>query len=288
MSDRRKIEIMDTTLRDGEQSNGVSFSATEKLTIAKLLLEELKVDRIEIASTRVSEGEYNAVKSITAWAEEAGFLDKVEVLSFVDGGLSLEWMVETGAKVQNLLTKGSLNHLTHQLKKTPEAHFKAISESIQSGIEKGIETNVYLEDWSNGMRNSRAYVFDFLDFLAEQPIKRVLLPDTLGVLTPTESFDYVNQVKERYPHMHIDFHAHNDYDLGVANVLEAVKAGADGLHLTINGMGERAGNAPLASAVAVINDFLPEVEIAVKEDSLYKVSKLVETFSGRKQTSSWR
>ena len=280
MSDRRKIEIMDTTLRDGEQSNGVSFSASEKLTIAKLLLEELKVDRIEIASTRVSEGEFNAVKSITAWAEEAGFLDKVEVLSFVDGGLSLEWMVETGAKVQNLLTKGSLNHLTHQLKKTPSAHFKAISESIQSGIEKGIETNVYLEDWSNGMRNSRAYVFDFLDFLAEQPIKRVLLPDTLGVLTPTESFDYVNQVKERYPHMHIDFHAHNDYDLGVANVLEAVKAGADGLHLTINGMGERAGNAPLASAVAVINDFLPEVEIAVKEDSLYKVSKLVETFSG--------
>ena len=80
--------------------------------------------------------------------------------------------------------------------------------------------------------------------------------------------------------MHVDFHAHNDYDLGVANVLEAVRAGADGLHLTINGMGERAGNAPLASAVAVINDFVPEVKIGVKEKSLYKVSKLVETFSG--------
>ena len=68
--------------------------------------------------------------------------------------------------------------------------------------------------------------------------------------------------------------------LGVANVLEAVKAGADGLHLTVNGMGERAGNAPLASAVAVINDFVPEVEIGVREQSLYKVSKLVETFTG--------
>ncbi len=280
MSDRRKIEIMDTTLRDGEQTNGVSFSASEKLTIAKLLLDELKVDRIEVASTRVSKGEYNAVKSITDWAKKAGFINKVEVLSFVDGGLSLEWMVETGAKVQNLLTKGSLNHLTHQLKKTPEEHFKAISECIQDGLEKGIETNVYLEDWSNGMRNSQEYVFDFLDFLAKQPIKRLLLPDTLGVLTPSESFEYVAKVKTRYPDMHVDFHAHNDYDLGVANVLEAVKAGADGLHLTVNGMGERAGNAPLASAVAVINDFLPEVKIAVKEDSLYKVSKLVETFSG--------
>ena len=90
MSNRRKIEIMDTTLRDGEQTNNVSFSATEKLTIAKLLLEELHVDRIEIASTRVSEGEFNAVKGITEWASEAGFIDKIEVLSFVDKGLSID------------------------------------------------------------------------------------------------------------------------------------------------------------------------------------------------------
>jgi D-citramalate synthase len=189
-------------------------------------------------------------------------------------------MVETGAKVQNLLTKGSLNHLTHQLKKTPEQHFDEIAQSIALANENDIETNVYLEDWSNGMRNSPEYVFQFLDFLSEQPIKRLLLPDTLGVLTPKESYDFIKQVKDRYPNLHVDFHAHNDYDLGVANVLEAVRAGADGLHLTLNGMGERAGNAPLASVVAVINDFVPEVEIAVKEKSLYTVSKLVETFSG--------
>jgi D-citramalate synthase len=280
MKGRRKIEIMDTTLRDGEQTNGVSFSASEKLTIAKLLLEELKVDRIEIASTRVSEGEFDAVKSITSWASGAGYIDKVEVLSFVDNGLSIDWMLETGAKVQNLLTKGSLNHLTHQLKKTPEQHFKDIAKVISIALEKDITTNIYLEDWSNGMRNSPEYVFQYIDFLATQPIKRLLLPDTLGVLTPSESFDFISQIRKRYPSMHIDFHAHNDYDLGVANVLEAVKAGADGLHLTVNGMGERAGNAPLASVVAVINDFVPEVQINVKEKSLYKVSKLVETFSG--------
>jgi len=282
MTNSRKIEIMDTTLRDGEQTNGVSFSASEKLTISKLLLEELKVDRIEIASTRVSEGEFNAVKSICSWALEAGYIDKIEVLSFVDNGLSIEWMLETGAKVQNLLTKGSLNHLTHQLKKTPKEHFEAVAHVISLGLEKGIASNIYLEDWSNGMRNSPEYVFEFLDFLALQPIKRLLLPDTLGVLTPSESFDFISQIRKRYPTMHIDFHAHNDYDLGVANVLEAVRAGADGLHLTVNGMGERAGNAPLASVVAVINDFVPDVQINVKEKSLYKVSKLVETFSGFK------
>ena len=84
----------------------------------------------------------------------------------------------------------------------------------------------------------------------------------------------------KYPHLHFDFHAHNDYDLGVANAMEALKAGADALHLTINGMGERAGNAPMASTVAVINDFMPSIKIGVNEKVLYTVSKLVENFSG--------
>jgi D-citramalate synthase len=127
----RRIEIMDTTLRDGEQTSSVSFSASEKLTIAKLLLEELKVDRIEIASARVSEGEFRAVKSITNWAAENNYLNAVEVLTFVDNGVSIKWMKQAGAKVQNLLTKGSLNHLTHQLKKTSSQHFKEISKTIK-------------------------------------------------------------------------------------------------------------------------------------------------------------
>ncbi|TKD65946.1 alpha-isopropylmalate synthase regulatory domain-containing protein [Flavobacterium sp. ASW18X] len=276
----RTIEIMDTTLRDGEQTSGVSFTASEKLTLAKLLLEELKVDRIEIASARVSEGEFQAVKNITSWAAEANCIDKVEVLTFVDGGNSIDWMLKAGARVQNLLTKGSLNHLTHQLRKTPEEHFKAIEETIVQAKANGIATNVYLEDWSNGMRNSQDYVFQFLDFLTQQPIQRVLLPDTLGVLTPKETHQYISKIIARYPNSHFDFHGHNDYDLSVSNVMEALEAGCHGLHLTVNGMGERAGNAPLASTIAVINDFLPEIDTRVQESSLYKVSKLVSTFTG--------
>ena len=276
----RKIEIMDTTLRDGEQTSGVSFSVSEKLTIAKLLLEELKVDRLEIASARVSEGELQAVKEITAWASENNRLDTIEVLTFVDGGKSIDWMLESGAKVQNLLTKGSLNHLTHQLKKTPDQHFIEIKNTIDLAAKQGIKTNVYLEDWSNGMQSSKAYVFSYLDFLTTQKIERILLPDTLGILTPEETFQFISEVRQKYPNTHFDFHGHNDYDLGVANVMEAVKAGVHGLHLTVNGMGERAGNAPMASVIAVINDFLKDVKIAVNEKALHKVSKLVETFSG--------
>jgi D-citramalate synthase len=278
--ERRKIEIMDTTLRDGEQTSGVSFSISEKLTITQLLLEELNVDRVEIASARVSEGEFQAVKAIMGWAATHGYTERIEVLSFVDNGVSIDWMINAGVKVQNLLTKGSLNHLTHQLKKTPEQHFAEITHVIELAAQNGIATNVYLEDWSNGMRNSPDYVYQYLDFITQQPVKRILLPDTLGVLTPKETAKFLTELIAKYPGIHFDFHAHNDYDLGTANVLEAVKAGISGLHLTVNGMGERAGNAALASAVAVINDFAPEVEIALKESSIYKVSKLVETFSG--------
>jgi (R)-citramalate synthase len=277
---KRYIEIMDTTLRDGEQTSGVSFSAAEKLQIAQQLLTEVKVDRIEIASARVSDGEFSAVKKITDWAKQNGFIDKIEVLTFVDGTASIDWMVKSGAKVLNLLTKGSLNHLTHQLKKTPEQHFTEIKDVIELAATKGIKCNVYLEDWSNGMKNSYDYVIEYLDFLTKQPIERVLLPDTLGVLTPDQTFHFVSDLVKRYPKTHFDFHAHNDYDLGIANVMEALKAGAQGLHLTVNGMGERAGNAPLASAIAVINDFFPDLETAVVETSLYSVSKIVESFSG--------
>ncbi|WP_448700132.1 alpha-isopropylmalate synthase regulatory domain-containing protein [Mucilaginibacter sp. AW1-3] len=278
--ERKKIEIMDTTLRDGEQTSGVSFSVSEKLTITQLLLEELHVDRVEIASARVSDGEFQAVKSILNWAHENGYADKIEVLTFVDNGVSIDWMVNSGARVQNLLTKGSMNHLTHQLKKTPEQHFAEIKQVIDMAESHGIVTNVYLEDWSNGMRNSPEYVFEFLDFLTKQAVKRILLPDTLGILTPQETFKYLTEIRAKYPEIHFDFHAHNDYDLGTANVLEAVKAGVNGLHLTVNGMGERAGNAPMASVIAVIKDFAKDVDMRLKESSIYKVSKLVETFSG--------
>jgi D-citramalate synthase len=276
----RYIEIMDTTLRDGEQTSGVSFSASEKLTIAQILLTEVKVDRIEVASARVSDGEFDAVKKITRWAKSKGLLKKIEVLTFVDGEVSIDWMTRAGAKVMNLLTKGSLNHLKHQLKKTPEQHFSEIAAVFALAKKKGIECNVYLEDWSNGMRNSPDYVFQYLDFLAIQPVKRIMLPDTLGILKPEEVADFIGQIIPRYPGIHFDFHGHNDYDLGTANVLEAVKAGVQGIHLTVNGMGERAGNAPLASAVAVLHDFMPSVRTGVVEESLYQVSRLVETFSG--------
>lgn len=280
MKAKRRIEILDTTLRDGEQTSGVSFLPSEKLQIAKLLLDELKVDRIEVASARVSEGELEGVKKITHWAAQRGLLNRVEVLGFVDTPASVDWLVDAGAKVMNLLTKGSLNHLVHQLKKTQVEHFQDIAKCISYANKKGIDVNVYLEDWSNGMRNSPDYTLDLITFLDSQEVKRIMLPDTLGLLSPEETKTFFDKITSKFPETHFDFHAHNDYDLSVANVMEAIMHGASGIHTTVNGLGERAGNAPLESVVAVIKDFT-EFEINVQEKKIFRVSKLVEQFSGQ-------
>lgn len=273
------IEIMDTTLRDGEQTSGVSFATPEKLSIAKLLLDELRVDRIEIASARVSEGEYASVKKVAKWAKDHGHIGKIEVLGFVDGKTSLEWIQNAGCKVLNLLCKGSENHCKYQLRKTPEEHLADIKQVLAFAREMNIDVNIYLEDWSNGMRNSEDYVFFMVDSLKDESIKRFMLPDTLGILNPTETLQFCLKMIGRYPELHFDFHAHNDYDLAVANVYEAVKAGVSGVHVTINGLGERAGNAPLSSTVAVIHDQLKR-KTRIDETKINTVSKLVESYSG--------
>lgn len=270
---------MDTTLRDGEQTSGVAFATHEKLGIARYLLEELGVDRLEVASARVSEGEYDAVRSIAEWAKKKGLLDRIEVLGFVDGGRSIEWIKNAGCHVMNLLAKGSYRHVTEQLRKTPEQHIADIKESIAAAQKEGFEINLYLEDWSNGMIHSCDYVFQMVDALKDSGIRRFMLPDTLGVLSPDEAFEYCKQMTDRYPDLHFDFHAHNDYDLAVANVFSAVKAGIHGIHATINGLGERAGNTPITSAIAVIHDKL-KLKTNVRESKIYHISKLVETYSG--------
>ena len=273
------IEIMDTTLRDGEQTSGVSFVPHEKLMIARLLLEDLKVDRIEVASARVSDGELSAVKMICDWAARRNMLSRVEVLGFVDGKTSVDWIYQAGGRVINLLTKGSEKHCTYQLKKTVDEHIRDILGVVEYAHEKDMDVNVYLEDWSNGMKDSPEYVYRLIDGLKDSGIRRFMLPDTLGVLNPLQVIEYMRKMKKHYPDLHFDFHAHNDYDLAVSNVLAAVLSGVKGLHTTINGLGERAGNAPLASVQAILKDHFHAVT-RIDESRLNDVSRVVESYSG--------
>ena len=274
------VEIMDSTLRDGEQTNGVSFLPHEKLMVARMLLHDVNVDRIEVASARVSEGEKEAVRMICRYADQIGKLDRVEVLGFVDGHLSVDWIADCGGKVINLLAKGSLKHCTHQLQKTPENHIADIKETVEYATSKGLSVNLYLEDWSNGMKDSPEYVYQLMDKLSSvSTIKRFMLPDTLGVMNPLQVIEYFRKMIKRYPDIHFDFHAHNDYDLAVSNSLAAVLSGAKGLHVTVNGLGERCGNAPMASVQAILKDQF-HAKTGIVEDQLNGISRLVEGYSG--------
>ena len=273
------IEIMDSTLRDGEQTNGVSFLPHEKLMIAKMLLNDINVDRVEVASARVSDGEKDAVKMICQYAKRIGKLQNVEVLGFVDGKASIDWIDDCGGKVMNLLAKGSFKHCSGQLQKTLEEHLDDIIFSLDYARQKGMEVNIYLEDWSNGMKDSPEYVYGMIDVLINKDVKRFMLPDTLGVLNPLQVIEYMRKMVKRYPSAHFDFHAHNDYDLAVSNSLAAVLSGAKGLHVTVNGLGERCGNAPLSSVQVILKDQF-HAKTSIMEDRLNDISRLVEGYSG--------
>jgi D-citramalate synthase len=280
----RTVTIMDTTLRDGEQTYNVAFAPAEKLQMARLLIEKANVNFIEVASARVSKGELESVQLITEWAKKTGgrkLLNRIEILGFVDEKRSVNWLIEAGAMTLNMLTKGSLNHLTRQLKKTPAEHFADITRTIEYAVKNDRAVNIYLEDWSNGWLHSREYMFQFLDFIVTQPVGRVMLPDTLGVLYPSQVAEAIQAITSRYPGQHFDFHPHNDYGLGTVNVLEAIRAGAHGVHTTVNCLGERTGNASLAEVVAGIHDHL-QLKTTVNEKSLFQLSRTVETFSGKR------
>lgn len=276
----KKITLMDTTLRDGEQTQGVSFSPDEKVSLAKALLSKLKVDRIEVASARVSAGEQKGVARINEWAAAEGFDGCVEVLGFVDLNKSVDWITEAGGKVINLLTKGSEKHCTQQLGKTLDEHVADIKATIEYAQQQGLRVNVYFEDWSNGYANSPEYVYGLAEALADCGIEHFMLPDTLGVMSPSEVYDSLRDMTSRFPRHRFDFHPHNDYGLATANVMSAIAAGVDTIHCTINCLGERAGNASLAEVAVVLKDKMG-LQLAVDESHIVGLSQMVESFSGK-------
>ncbi|MBS26650.1 MAG: 2-isopropylmalate synthase [Gammaproteobacteria bacterium] len=271
---------MDTTLRDGEQTQGVSFSANEKVNIARALLQSLKVDRIEVASACVSDGEQQAVAKICDWASEEGLVDRIEILGFVDYKRSVDWIKKAGGSVINLLAKGSEKHCREQLGRDLTSHIDDISRTVEYALERQLRVNMYLEDWSSGFSESRDYVYGLVSGTQDLGISHYLLPDTLGLFSPQEVFDSLKEMKEQFPNEEFDFHPHNDYGLATANVIAAIEAGIDNIHCTVNCLGERAGNASLAEVAVVIRDKLG-IDLSIDETQITLVSRMVENFSGK-------
>ncbi|MBM4384423.1 MAG: 2-isopropylmalate synthase [Deltaproteobacteria bacterium] len=284
-SARTRIQVMDTTLRDGEQTPEISYTPAEKLQLAQTLLEDVGVDRIEIAGTRVSEGEREAARQICAWAKKRDLLPRIEMLGYVDGTQSIDWLESTGGRVMNLLTKGSERHCLQQLRMPPEQHRKRIADVLAYARKRKVKMNVYLEDWSQGVKDSPDYVFSMMRTLVEHDVARVYLADTLGIQAPRDTARSVDLMVASWPDVHFEFHCHNDYGLATANCLAAVEAGARGVHTSVNGLGERAGNTRLAEVVAALHDHGPW-KTGVNEKKLVAVSRLVEIATGKEVSAN--
>jgi D-citramalate synthase len=279
------ISIMDTTLRDGEQTPGISYTPSEKLHVAKFLLSEVGVDRVEVASARVSIGEQQGAMRVLDWAHDNNCVEKIEVLGFCDHKKSVDWLKAINGKALNLLTKGSREHCEKQLGMTLSEHLNAIAKTIDYAKSNAIKPYAYLEDWSRGIQQDENYVTSLIKELILLGVQRVYLADTLGILNPDSTYNLISRMKDLYPDTLFEFHGHNDYGLATANALKAIQAGADGLHVSVNGMGERAGNTSLAEIITCMNDHT-QFTNDINELKLSAVSEMVETFSGKSVSSN--
>lgn len=266
----KKIRIFDTTLRDGEQTPGVSLTPDSKLRIAKSL-DELGVDVIEAGFPAVSEGEMEAVKLIAKEGLRA------EVCSFVRGvKKDIDIALKCDAQSVHLVIPTSDLHLQYKLKKTREEVLKLVEESVQYAKDHGLIVELSAED---ATRSEFNFVKKFFATGISAGTDRICVCDTVGVLTPEKTHKLFSDMRKAFADIIISAHCHDDFGMAVANSIAALRAGANQVHATINGLGERAGNAALEEIAAALR-LIYGVKVPIKTELLYRTSQLVARLTG--------
>jgi D-citramalate synthase len=258
-----KARILDTTLRDGEQTPGVSLTPDEKLRMA-IKLDELGVDIIEAGSAITSKGEREGIKKI------AGEGLSAEICSFaravkVDVDAALECDVES----VHLVVPTSDLHIEHKLKKTREAVKDLAIESTEYAVDHGLLVELSAED---STRSDLNYLTQLFKEGINTGAKRICACDTVGMLTPEKAYEFYGHLSKLDAPLSV--HCHNDFGLAVANSLAGLRAGATQAHVTVNGIGERAGNASLEETVVALYS-LYNVKTNINIGMLYEISKMV-------------
>ena len=265
-----QIRIFDTTLRDGEQTPGVSLTPDKKLVIAEQL-DKLGVDIIEAGFAAVSEGEMEAVRLIA----KQGF--KAEVCSFARGvKKDIDAVLESGANSVFLVIPVSDMHIHHKLKKPKEAMLKLTEEHVQYAKDHGLVVELGPED---ATRSDMTFLKKMIATSVSAGANRVTPCDTVGVLTPEKTYEFYSELKKAFPDVPLGAHCHDDFGMAVANSMAALRAGAEEVHVTVNGLGERAGNAALEEVLVSLK-LLYNVETAVRTEHLYDTSFLVSRVTG--------
>jgi len=262
--------IFDTTLRDGEQTPGVSLTPDKKLEIARQL-DKLGVNIIEAGFAAASQGEMEAIKLISK--ENL----KAEICSFARGvKKDIDAVVESGADSVFLVIPSSDLHIQHKLKKSRDEILDLTAKSVKYAKDSGLTVELGPED------STRADI-EFLKKMISKGISegadRVTPCDTVGILTPERTYKFYSELREAFPDITLGAHCHDDFGMAVANSISALQAGADEVHVTVNGLGERAGNAALEEVVVSLK-LLYNVETSIKTESIYDTSLLVSRLTG--------
>jgi 2-isopropylmalate synthase len=275
-----RVIIFDTTLRDGEQSPGASMNTAEKLRIA-LQLEKLGVDVVEAGFPAASEGDFEAVSQI------ASRLKKTEVAALARASRSdidRAWQALRHAgrpRIHTFIATSDI-HLEYKLKMSRDEVVKAAVEAVRYA--KSLTPNVEFSA-EDGSRSDRDYLCRVFDAAIEAGAATVNLPDTVGYAIPGEFSDLVQYLRQHTPNMHkaiLSVHCHNDLGLATSNTLAAIYAGARQAEVTINGIGERAGNTSLEEVVMAMHtraNYL-KTATAIKTEFIYPTSRLVSMITG--------
>jgi D-citramalate synthase len=266
---RPKVKVLDTTLRDGEQTPGVAMSPESKLEVARAL-DDLGVDIIEAGSAITSEGERRAIKLISNAKLDA------EICSFVRAARTdIDAALSCDVDSVHLVVPTSDIHLKYKLKKTRQEVRKIALDVARYALDHGLTVEFSAEDAS---RTDPAFLREMLSEAADLGVQRVCACDTVGILTPERSRElYQDLAKSLKPPVAV--HCHNDFGMATANTVAAVLGGAREIHVTVNGLGERGGNAPLEEVVLALFKFY-DIKTGVNLKKLYKVSNLVERATG--------
>ncbi len=274
------VVIFDTTLRDGEQSPGCSMTVEEKLKVAEVL-EGMGVDVIEAGFPIASEGDFQAVQAIAKKVKNSVVCGLARA-SAADIDRAAEALAPAERRRIHTFISTSPLHMKYKLQMDPEEVHRRVIESVT-------RARRYTDDveWSceDGSRSERDFLFRCIESAIRAGATTINIPDTVGYAYPEEFADLIRAIKNNVPNIDkavISVHCHNDLGLAVANSLLAVKAGARQIECTINGIGERAGNAALEEIVMAIrtrNDLLPFRNRIVTQD-IMKASRLVSAITG--------
>jgi 2-isopropylmalate synthase len=279
-TDSKRVIIFDTTLRDGEQSPGASMNLEEKLRIAALL-EEMGVDVIEAGFPIASDGDFESVSEIAKRAKTSSICGLARASK---GDIQRCYDAVKYAPIHRIHTFISTSplHMKYKLQMEPDAVLAKVTESV--AFARSLVEDV---EWSaeDGTRTEADFLCRCVEAAIDAGARTINIPDTVGYTVPDEYYKLIDMLMNRVPNMDkaiISTHCHNDLGLGVANSLAAVQAGARQVECTINGLGERAGNAALEEVVMALRtrqDYLP-FTTNIKSELITRASRMVSAITG--------